>query len=407
MLELGNPHLVARSVHIAGTKGKGSTAAMISSALAASGYKTGLYTSPHLIDLRERIRVNGTLISEDELIELVRRLKPQIEAVNERATFGKLTTFEVLTALAFAYFQQKGVDFQVLEVGLGGRLDATNIVSPEVCVITHIGYDHTEVLGNTLAAIASEKAGIVKPGCVVVSSPQVEEAGRVIEAVCRERGVSLIRVGRDITCEGTSFDLDRQGMVVKGRLGEYNLSIPLLGGFQLENAAAAVAALEVLAEKGFSISADSIAEGLARVSWPGRLQVLRRHPLLVVDGAHNPDSAWTLAQSLKQYFKFDRATLVIGTSLDKDIDGVVSELFPIFDRVIVTRSRHPRSMETALLRDEFARHGVEAEITGDVASALLRAVDLIGEHDLICVSGSLFVVAEAIEWAGKNTLSGI
>ncbi len=404
MLELGNPHLAAKSVHIAGTKGKGSTAAMIASVLTASGYNTGLYTSPHLIDLRERIRVNGVFISEQELITLTQKCQPEIEVVNQRATFGKLTTFEVLTALAFAYFKLKGVDFQVLEVGLGGRLDATNIVYPQVCLITHIGYDHMEVLGNTLAAIAGEKAGIIKPGCVAVSSPQADEAGRVIEEVCRERGVRLIVVGRDVTWQGLSFDLNGQLLEVKGRLGSYRLSIPLLGEFQLENTATAVAALEVLAENGFNISADSITDGLAWVSWPGRLQVLSHHPLLVVDGAHNPDSARRLGQSLKRHFDFDRAALVMGASLDKDITAVVSELFPLFDSVIVTRSQHPRAMAPAKLKAEFARHGVEAEIAADVPTALSRVVSAVSDRDIICVAGSLFVVAEAIEWANQRGL---
>jgi dihydrofolate synthase / folylpolyglutamate synthase len=402
MLEIGNPHLKARSVHIAGTKGKGSVAAMIASVLAASGYDTGLYTSPHLIDLRERIRVNGIFISEEELINLTQKFKPAIEAVNQRATFGKLTTFEVLTALAFAYFKLRGVDFQVLEVGLGGRLDATNIVYPEVCLITHIGYDHMEVLGNTLAAIATEKAGIIKPGCTVVSSPQVDEAGMVIKEVCRERGVRLIMVGRDVTWEGLSFDLGGQLLRVKGRLGSYNLSLPLLGDFQLENAATAVAALEVLAEKGFNISRDNIIDGLARVSWPGRLQILRRCPLMVVDGAHNPDSARKLRQSLEQYFNFDHAILVIGTSLDKDIAGIISELSPLFDKVIATCSRHPRATAPALLKAEFARHGVETQVAEDVSTALSQALALAGDRDLICVAGSLFVVAEAMEWQGGD-----
>jgi len=404
MAQLGNPHRGARSVHIAGTNGKGSTAAMVASALTVSGYTTGLYTSPHLLTWRERIRVDGELISEAEFTALVERVKPEVEAVNSRATYGELTTFELLTALGFAHFKLKGVDFQVLEVGMGGKYDATNIIKPEVCIITSISFDHTEVLGNSLAKIAAEKAGIIKSGCVVVTSPQADEVDKVIQETCLSRGVELVRVGSDVTWRGLGSDLDRQSFQVKGRLGDYELSIPLLGQYQLGNAATAVAALEVLAERGFNVSRDSIVGGLAQVSWPGRLQILSRRPLMVIDGAHNPDSAQKLRQSLERYFDYDHAILVIGTSSDKDIAGVISELFSLFNKVIVTCSRHPRATAPALLKTEFARHGVEALVAEDVATALSQALALAGDRDLICVTGSLFVIAEAIEWQrGKDT----
>ncbi len=418
---IGNPHQAARSVHIAGTKGKGSTAAMVASTLIVAGYTTGLYTSPHLNDVRERIKVNGELITEDELMALVEKLKPEIEAVNQKATYGQLTTFEVLTALAFAHFKLVGVDFQVLEVGLGGRLDATNVVDPEVCIITSISLDHTDVLGDSLAQIATEKAGIIKLGSMVASAPQLDEVAQVIEKTCLDCGAGLVQVGSDVTWQSRDFDLNRQLLGVRGRLGSYELSIPLLGRYQLENAATAVAALEVLAERGFNISAESIIGGLARVSWPGRFQILSLHPPIVVDGAHNPDSARRLRQSLEQYFalsagsikeakldnlqNFDQAILVIGASSDKNISGVVSELFPLFDKIIVTRSRHPRAMTPELLKAEFAKHGVEVQIGDDVPTALSLA--LAEDRSLICVAGSLFVVGEVIEQinmqAGKLT----
>ena len=402
---LDNPHLKARSVHIAGSKGKGSVAVMMASALTASDYTTGLFTSPHLHTFNERIRVDGELISEAELVSLVARLKPEVEAVNRKATYGRLTTFELMTALGFTYFELKGVDFQVIEVGLGGRLDATNVVQPEVCIITSISFDHTEVLGNTLAEIAAEKAGIIKPKSIVVASPHVDEVDRVIEETCLSRRVELIRVGSDVTWQSLGFDSSRQSLRVQGRLASYELSIPLLGQHQLENAATAVAALEVLAEKGFYITGDSITKGLAQVSWPGRLQVLSRRPLLVVDGAHNPDSARKLRQSLERYFDFDRAILVIGVSSDKDISGIISELVPLFDKVIATHSIHPRAMPTASVVAELSRHGVEAQATEDVSIALPLALTLAEGEDLICVTGSLFVVAGAIEQAGKLCLT--
>ena len=397
---LGNPHLKAQTVHIAGSKGKGSVAAMVASVLTASGYTTGLFTSPHLHDLNERMRVDWEMVSNEELVVLVDRLRPEIEAVNVAATYGQLTTFEILTALGFTHFAQKGVDYQVIEVGLGGRLDATNVVHPEVCVITSISLEHTEVLGNTLAEIATEKAGIIKDGSQVVISPQAEEVSTVIEEACRTHGAELLRVGRDITWHNPRYELERQLFQVKGRLDSYELSIPLLGQYQLDNATAAVAALEVLAERSPGITAETIRTGLDRVQWEGRLQILSHKPLLVVDGAHNIDSIRRLRQALGQYFDFDHAILIIGLSADKNLSGMVSELVPFFDRVIVTRSIHPRAMATAPIVAEFARNGVKAEETDDISIALPRALDLAGDRDLICVTGSLFVVAGAIEQAG-------
>jgi dihydrofolate synthase/folylpolyglutamate synthase len=405
MARLGNPHLKAKSVHIAGTKGKGSTAAMVASVLKAAGYNTGLYTSPHLHTWRERIRVNGELISEEQFVSIVERVKPEVEAVNSRARYGQITTFELLTALAFAYFAQEKADFQVMEVGLGGKYDATNIILPEVCIITSISYDHTDVLGKTLTLIATEKAGIIKPGSIVVTSPQPEEAFAVIEKKCADQKAKLIRVGTDVTYQGISFNLDRQTLEVKGRLGSYEISIPLLGDFQLINAAAAVAALEVLVEKGFNISKGSIINGLEQVDWPGRFQVLSRHPLLVADGAHNADSAQKLRQALERYLKFNRAILIIGASNDKDIAGIAAELAPVFKQVIVTRAHHPRVMAAERIITEFSQHGLEIRTAENVAEALKLALSQAGADDLVCATGSLFVVAEAIEAANKLGLT--
>jgi len=399
LARLGNPHLKARTVHIAGSKGKGSVAAMIASALTASGYTTGLNTSPHLHVYNERIRVDGKTVSDEELVALVEKVRPEADVVHKKATYGQLTTFEVTTVLAFSHFALKGADFQVIEVGLGGRLDATNVVRPEICIITSISFDHMEALGNTLVEIAAEKAGIIKPNSLVVTSPQVDEVAKVIEEACLGRDAKLVRVGSDVTWQSLGFDSNRQSLRVKGRLGSYELSIPLLGQHQLENAATAVAALEVLTEKGFHISRDSITDGLAQVDWPGRLQVLSRRPLLVVDGAHNPYSALKLRQALEQYFDFDRAILIIGTSADKDIAGIISELLPLFDKVIATHSIHPRAMPTASVMAELGRQGVEAQATEDISIALPLALTLAGEKDLICVTGSLFVAAGAIEQA--------
>ncbi|MFH1663028.1 MAG: folylpolyglutamate synthase/dihydrofolate synthase family protein [Chloroflexota bacterium] len=414
LARLDNPHLKARTVHIAGTKGKGSTAAMVASALTSAGYKTGLYTSPHLTDLRERFRVDGELISKVSIIELVDRLRPEVEVVNQEAKYGELTTFELLTALGFLYFARKEVDFQVVEAGLGGRLDATNVVRSEVCVITAIGLDHTDVLGGSLPQIAGEKAGIIKTGSVVISSPQPDEVVNVIEEKCLENNVRLlVRAGKDVTWRRLGFEADRQLLEVDGRLAKYRIALPLLGSYQQENAAVAVAALEVLAENGFNIKHNDIITGLERVSWPGRFQVMGQKPLIVVDGAHNPASICQFKLSLAGYIKsrisfekgskpFGRAILVIGASADKDIAGIVSELFLLFNEVIVTRSRHPRSMKTDTIVAEFRKYGLEPLAAESVPEAVSLAVSKAGEGDLICITGSLFVVGEAIEYLDRH-----
>ncbi|MFQ5925477.1 MAG: bifunctional folylpolyglutamate synthase/dihydrofolate synthase [Dehalococcoidia bacterium] len=390
---LDNPHSGARSIHVAGTKGKGSTVAMIASALGASGYRTGLYTSPHLHTFRERISIDGEFIAEGALAAIVQRLKPEVDAVNRRRAYGELTTFEILTAIAFTYFREREVDFQVLEVGLGGRLDATNVVQAEVSVITSISLDHAEALGDSLAKIAGEKAGIIKPGAIVVTSPQRREAAEVIEEACRQKGARLIAVGRDVTWKKLAGDLGGQSLLVKGQADSYNLTIPLLGDHQLENAAIAVAALEAL-----GIPAESIAAGLGKVHWPGRMEILRHAPLFVVDGAHNADSARRLREAIEKYFNFERLILIIGASCDKDIAGIAGELASLTRFAIVTRSRHPRALAPSSLLGELTRRGVRAEVAESVAVAARGALGRARPRDLICATGSLFIAAEAIEY---------
>lgn len=398
LLQLGSPHRAVKSVHVAGTKGKGSTAAMIASILTAAGYKTGLYTSPHISTMRERIRIDGELISKEELIALVNRLRPEIENVNREAGLGELTTFEILTALAFEYFKEKQVDFQVLEVGLGGRLDATNVTVPEVCVITSVSLDHTEVLGDTVDKIAAEKAGIIKLESVVVSAPQCSEAADVIQRTCEEKKAKLIRVGDDVQWIRQSFDSAGQLFKVKGRRAEYDLFLPLLGEFQVENATVAIAAIEALLENGARIASQDVVNGLARVDWPGRLHILCREPLLVVDGAHNSYSAHKLGVALREYFIYDRLILIVGASGDKDISGMVKELAYFADEVIVTCSCHPRSVEVSRLEAEFSNYGSLLHRTDDVPSAIELVLRWANASDLICITGSIFVMAEAIEY---------
>lgn len=390
---LGSPHKERKTVHIAGSKGKGSTAAMIASVLSTAGLKTGLYTSPHLHTMRERIRVDDQLITEQGFADIVSEMEPHIEVTNQNWE-GTLSTFEILTALAFKHFQKSGAYFQVLETGLGGRLDATNVTIPDVCVITSISLDHTAVLGDTIAAIATEKAGIIKPGVAVVSSPQVEEAAEVIKRECSEKGARLIKVGENITWQGQRSSLGKQSVEVRGLNGKYEFAIPLIGEHQIENAATAVGALEIL-----DVKSDNIVSGLESVRWPGRLEILRENPLLIADGAHNGDSASRLVESLKEYFEFDRSILIIGTSADKNSSAMVAEFAPFFDRVITTMSQHPRATDSSQLAAEFDGYGVEVQPTDNVGQAVAEALAQAGKQDLICATGSLFLVAEVIEEA--------
>jgi len=400
---MGDPHLAAKTVHVAGTKGKGSIAAMIARVLTVSGYRTGLYTSPHFHTLRERIRVDGNLISEEEFAALMTEAKPYFDAMNHDPLYRQLTFFEVLTALAFVYFKQKQADFQVLEVGLGGRLDATNVAEPEVCVITPISLEHTQVLGDSLEKIAYEKAGIIKSGNFVVSSAQLKEVSQVISDVCRQRGANLVQVGKDITWRRIAGDFHQQSFVVQGKMGTHHLTIPLLGDYQVENAATAVATLEILVSSGFNIAAADIAQGLAQVEWPGRFQILSYQPIVLVDGAHNVGSMKRLVGNIKAYFNYDKLFLIIGISCDKDIPGIVKELISLSPQVIVTRSSHSRAASPPLIAAEFTSQGIKSKITDAVSQALSQTLSIAGRKDLVCVTGSLFVVAEALDYAAKSS----
>jgi dihydrofolate synthase/folylpolyglutamate synthase len=396
---LDDPQLAARTIHVAGTKGKGSVAAMIAQVLSGSGYKTGLYTSPHFHTLRERITIDGSLISEAEFAAALAEVKPFIESMKQDATFRQLTYFEALTALAFAYFRKKRITFQVLEVGLGGRFDATNVVpSPAVCIITSISLDHTQILGNTLEEIAREKAGIIKPGCWVVLSPQPREVASVIADICREKKAKVVQIGKDVTWRKIAGDLRHQSLAIDGRMGKYQVSIPLLGDFQLENAATAVAALEILGSEGFAIAAGNIAQGLAQVKWPGRFQILQQHSAVVIDGAHNVASIKRLVTNVKSYFPRKRIFLVFGTSCDKDIPGIINELVSLSPQVIVTQASHSRAAPLATLAAEFTKRGIKPETRKTVTEAISRALSLASKTDVICVTGSLFVVAEALDY---------
>lgn len=400
LARLGDPHRCAPALHIAGTKGKGSTAAMVASALQAAGYRTGLYTSPHLWRFEERIQVDGEPIAGADLAGIVERLKLAADSLSAQGLPVSLSTFELTTAAAFLHFADRAVQAQVLEAGLGGRLDATNVVEPAVCAITSISFDHTEVLGQSLEEIAAEKAGIVKQGVPVVSALQRPEAAQVIEAVCGQRGCRLWVVGRDLRWQRGATGDQGQECTVWGASGQrYDLWLPLLGEHQIENAACAAGMLEALAEKGLPVPPEAIRRGLAAVRWPGRLQILGRSPWLVADGAHNVDSLARLLAALRTYFVFDRLFVIVGTSTDKDLAGMAALLAGRAAGAVATRSRHPRAADPGVLAAALRREGCPVEVAADIEGALERARTMAQPQDLICATGSLFLAAEVISTA--------
>ncbi|MGD8968302.1 MAG: folylpolyglutamate synthase/dihydrofolate synthase family protein [Anaerolineae bacterium] len=403
MLEaVGNPHRRFRSVHIAGTKGKGSTAAMLESCLRAAGYRTALYTSPHLHTFRERIRVGGDNIGRGEVVGLVEELRPLVERMPE------LTTFEVITTMGFLHFARSGVDVAVVEVGLGGRLDATNVLSPEVALITSISRDHTYLLGDTLGEIAWEKGGIVKSGIPTVSAPQRAEAIQALEAISKERDSRLVEICRDWDYEAGPADQEGQSFTVRrivdgGSPLDGHYWIPLLGRHQLENAASAVATLDLLGGRGFDIPVQAVHRGLREVEWPGRMEILSQDPLVVVDCAHNPYSARTLRQALEEWFPDRSWVTVFGASADKEIAGMLEALVPMSDYTIVTRANHPRAMAPIELADIVAEVGGGAEVSLNVRKSLERALAMMDPDNGLLATGSIFLVADLRDAWARHT----
>ena len=403
--KLGNPHHSYPTLHIAGTKGKGSVSAMLAAIARAAGLRTALYISPHLHSYRERIQVDGEPIARETLADLIAEVRPAVESVEG------LTLFEVTTGIAFLHFARQQVDVGVIEVGLGGRLDATNVITPEVSVITSLSLDHTRLLGNTVAEIAREKGGIIKPGVPVVSAPQKPEAMAVLEAIAAERDASLTVAGNDWTWEALQHNLERQTLAVRRAHapsefdGVYTLS--LLGDFQQENAAVAIATAAVLYENGHTWAAPSaVRAGLAQTQWPGRMEVLQREPPVVIDCAHNPYSAETLAHSLETWFPDTRWLLIFGASNDKDVPHVLEALLPLCERVWVSHSHHPRSAAPENIAAQCAAMGKEADIVTEPSHALAAALEHLKPGMGVIATGSIFLVADVrAAWAQQNGLS--
>lgn len=421
---IGNPQNKLQIIHVGGTNGKGSTSAIIASILHHAGYRVGLYTSPHLVRFNERIKINGRDISDKKVVELVERIKGRGKGQGARGKDKEkitLTFFEFTTAMAFLYFMEEKVDIVIMEVGLGGRLDATNVGNPLISIITNIAKDHEAILGNSIEDIAFEKAGIIKKGSILISGETKPAALKVLTDECRKKRAIFYRIGkeflvRDIKSRSNGsnslnslnrFCFRGRRWILKG------LEINLHGAHQYFNAACAIAALEILEEKRFFIPASAIRMGLKKVSWPGRLEILSNlspnvsiggNPLIVLDCAHNPSGASVLKDALLKEFIYKRLFLVIGIMADKDIKGILSKLVPLSDIVILTRPKIMRATTLDMLYKLTAKK-IEVEkilLIEEVRDACKKALSMANGDDMVCITGSVFTVGEARDFLVKG-----
>lgn len=415
MLELlGNPHDGLRIVHIAGTKGKGSVSAMIESAARAAGHRTGLFTSPHIVSWRERIRLDGRPIAAEEVARLASTVRPVVERV-EAEGLRRPSFFEACTAMALLAFAEARPELCVVEVGLGGRLDATNVLTPLVSVITTLGLDHTRVLGDTIEQIAAEKAGIIKPGVPVVVAPQEPGAAAVVARAAQARHAPL-RTARPFVVEPTHpVDPDDLapgetpaiGEPMRGTFVGREIAplVPLLGAHQAINAGVAAQACEELRACGLAMNAAQFGRGLEQVRWPGRVDLVGTHPWLVADCAHTGESARALMSALRRHFEFERMIVVLGVSRDKPAVDIARELADA-DLAILTQAALPRALSARRLAERTAACWRRWEIANDPAEALERARSLAGRRDLICITGSIFILDDLVE-SGSLTIPGV
>jgi dihydrofolate synthase/folylpolyglutamate synthase len=380
---LGNPHRESPSVLIAGTNGKGSVAAVTASILSRAGWKTGLYTSPDLIDVRERIRIDGRMIGRNEMAACASEVRSRIRE--------EVSYFEFLTALAFVYFRQCRTDVLVLEVGMGGRLDATNVVQPLVSVVTNISLEHRQYLGNTLARIAAEKGGIIAEKGVCLTAARQKSVIVTLEGICAEKGAKLLRVGREIKTRR-----HRDGTFsYRGVADRYEgLRAPLAGRHQVCNAVLALAAVEQIRAAGLDVDRQAVLEGLARTRWEGRLEILRRSPTVLVDGAHNPAGVETLCRALREDFRYRRLILLFGVLGDKDYRTMARRLFPLADRLILTRPPSERAVPPQGLLSSVTDVAGDASVIEDPREALRAALSAASPEDLVCAAGSLYLVGD-------------
>jgi len=384
--QLGSPEQKFKSIHIAGTNGKGSTASNIASILTASGIKTGLFTSPHLIRFNERISVNGLQIADPEVVEFYKKVK-QADTEEQSATF-----FEYATAMAFCFFAEKGIEYAVTETGMGGQLDATNIITPRVSVITTISMDHESFLGNTIEEIAADKSGIIKHQTPVITGVRNHEALKIIETAADGNNSDLLKIDSDFCLvpdkSGSySYSCKNHGAID-------NIQISLNGDHQIDNAALSIATCAILEDK--RITHDSVRNGLNSVSWPGRLEYISRNPWIILDGAHNPDAAEKLSEYLKTKHKNKKICVIVGMMKDKDIAGSLLPIAGVSSRVIVTESKSPRAEKAEVLGNFFKKHfGITPHVIPDLPAAINYALSSGRSDELVCITGSLYIAGEA------------
>lgn len=381
--KLGRPQDGLKFIHIAGTNGKGSCAAILASVMKCCGYRTGLFISPYLARFNERMQVNGRQIGDEALAELVAMVKPAAEAMEDHPT-----EFEMMTAAAFLWFRQENCDIVVLETGLGGRLDATNIIAaPEVAVIMNIGLDHTQILGDTVEQIAEEKAGIIKPGCDCVLYQQQERVTAVVKGRCDALGASL-RIA-DFDRIYSEFDsLYGQSFAYKGEL----YALPLLGRHQLKNAATALEVVEVLRARAWKLEQSDVEHGIYAVSWPGRFELIHDDPLFVVDGGHNPQCAETVVENLLSYFQENHRVMLVGMLADKDVEGTLDVLDRAADEFVCTTPESERALPAEELARKLEKYGKRITVRPAILDAVGAACDAAGDTGMVCAVGSLYSV---------------
>jgi dihydrofolate synthase/folylpolyglutamate synthase len=386
---IGDPHKEIQTIHIGGTNGKGSTAAMMGSILQKEGYRVGLYTSPHLIRFTERIKVNGKEIEEEEVAALAGWMRKEIEASGILPPF---TFFDFTTAMALHYFKQKLVDLAILEVGLGGRLDSTNVVDPLIAIITNIAKDHEEYLGKSILKIAQEKAGIIKKGRPLITAATQPLVLRLFSKVCQGKESPYFRVGKEFRyVRAEDGDFDYEGLNRK----LWGIHLNLKGFHQVINATTALGAMEVLEDLGYRVSTHAMIDGLKEVDWPGRLEIVSSSPRVILDGAHNPAGALVLKESLEKEFRYQNLILLIGIMKDKDIPSMLHLLAPLAHHIIFTKPHTDRAAAPSLLKKALGQNGRKAEIAEDLREAIERGLSLTQEEDLLCITGSLYTVGEA------------
>jgi len=388
---LGDPHLNYDIVHVAGTKGKGSICAMTASIMKEARYKVGLYSSPHMIDFRERIKVNNNEISRQTLTNYVMKLRPIFNSVE------KISAFEIITAIAFKYFTDQQVEIAIIEVGMGGRLDATNVVQPIVSIISPVSHDHMKILGNTLAKIAKEKAGIIKKSIPVIISPQKKSAKEEIERIAKRKGSIIIDTSENYEFEQKKYSLEKQSFVIKEKLihpsDTYGpiYEIPLLGDHQINNAITAYACVMRLRKLGYKINESALKNGFSKVEWPGRFEVVCQKPLIIVDGAHNRDSFRKLKNTIKKYLTGKKVILIFGASEDKEVQLMLKIIKPYIDQFIFTKSEHPRAMEI----DKLEKYASNIDLENYSISEIDNIIPLILRKSLqkkaYIASGSIFI----------------